>query len=58
MSAITRVEERILPENKGTVNVFRNVKDELEALKLKHSIISRGKMLRRFAGLLSMYVRR
>ena len=58
VSAITRVEERILPENKGTVNVFRNVKDELEALKLKHSIISRGKMLRRFAGLLSMYVRR
>lgn len=52
---ITRTEERILPEYKGTVNVFRNVKAELEALKLKHTVISRGKMIGRLAGFLSMF---
>lgn len=53
--AITRVEERILPKYKGTVNVFRNVKAEIEALKLKHHVISRGKIIRRIAGFLSVF---
>lgn len=55
VKTITNAENKISPEYKGTVNVFRNVKAELEALKLKHHVISRGKIIRRIAGFLSMF---
>jgi len=56
VKVISSVEEAILPENKGTINVFRNVKSELEALNIKHKIISRGKILLRIAEFLSVFV--
>lgn len=56
VQAIARVENAVLPEYKGTVNVFRNVKFELESLKLKHKIISRGKIMKRIADFLGIFV--
>lgn len=56
VKAIARVEDAVLPEYKGTVNVFRNVKSEFEALNLKSKIIYRGKILHRIAEFLSVFV--
>ena len=56
VKTIARVEEAILPEYKGTVNVFRNVKSELEALDLKHKIIARGQIVHRLAEFLGIFV--
>lgn len=56
VKTISRVEEAILPEYKGTVNVFRNVKSELEALDLKHKIIARGQIVHRLAEFLGIFV--
>ena len=56
VKTIARVEEAILPEYKGTVNVFRNVKSELEALDLKHKIIARGQIVHRLAEFRGIFV--
>ena len=56
VKAIAKVEDAVLPEYKGTVNVFRNVKSELESLRLKHKIIKRGKILKRIADFLAVFV--
>lgn len=55
VKTIAHVESAILPEYKGTINVFRNVKTELESLKMKHAIISRGKKLYRLAEFFNMF---
>ena len=55
VKTIAHVESAILPEYKGTINVFRNVKTELESLKMKHAIISRGKKLYWLAEFFNMF---
>jgi hypothetical protein len=56
VKAITRVENAILPEYKKTVNVFRNVKAELDSLKYKYRAIQRGKIIKKIADMLSVFV--
>ena len=53
--AIARVENAILPEYKGSVNVFRNVKMELEHIRMKHTIIERGRILKKIADFCSVF---
>lgn len=55
VKTITKVENDILPQYKGTINVFRNVQVALEALKFRLTIKSRGKILKRFAEFLSLF---
>ena len=57
VKVITRVEAAILPEYKGTINVFRNVKSELEALQIKHKVIERGLILKKIAEFCSVFIR-
>lgn len=54
--AIARVEDTILPEYKGSVNVFRNVKMELERIKMKHTILERGRILKKIADFCSVFI--
>lgn len=56
VTAITNVEKEVLTENKQTVNVFRNVKSELESMEFKYKIIKRGRILKKFADFLSVFV--
>ena len=58
VSIISRTEAAVLPENKGTVNVFRNVKSALEGLEWKISAISRGKVVAKIAEFLSVFMGR
>ena len=55
VTAIAKVEDAVLPEYKGTVNVFRNVKSELEFLKLKHKVIEKGKAVEKILSFLSVF---
>lgn len=56
VSIISRTEAEVLPENKGTVNLFRNVKSALEGLEWKISAISRGKVVAKIAEFLSVFM--
>jgi hypothetical protein len=56
VKVVARVEAAILPEYKGTENVFRNVKTELEALRFKHTMINRGKIIKKFVDIFSVFV--
>lgn len=53
---ISRVEDAIKPEYKKTVNVFRNVKVELESLNFKYKAIQRGKIVKKIADMLGVFV--
>lgn len=55
VTAIAEVENAVIPEYKRTVNVFRNVKSELEFLKLKHKVIEKGKALEKILSFLSVF---
>ena len=55
VKVITRAENAVLPEYKQTVNVFRNVKTELESLNFKFKAIQRGKIAMRIAEFLSAF---
>ena len=56
VKVITRAENAVLPEYKQTVNVFRNVKTELESLNFKFKAIQRGKIAKRIADFLSVFI--
>ena len=56
VKVITKAEAKVLPQYKGTVNVFRNIVTELNALKFKHSVIKRGKIVYRLSEFLSFFV--
>jgi len=55
VTAIAEVENAVLPEYKGTVNVFRNVKTELEALKVKHKVIEKVQAVEKILSFLSVF---
>lgn len=55
VKAIAKVEDDVLTEYKGTVNVFRNVKSELESLKLKHKVIEIVRPLEKIFPFLSVF---
>ena len=57
VSTISQTEEMIEPQYKRTVNVFRNVTQQLEALSFKNTIKSRGKIAMRFAEYLSAFIK-
>lgn len=54
VKVITKAEAEVLPQYKGTVNVFRNIVTELGALKFRQTVIERGKIAYR----LSEYLRK
>lgn len=56
VKAITKAESEVLPQYKGTVNVFRNIVTELNALKFKHNVIKRGKIAYRLSEYLGTFV--
>jgi hypothetical protein len=56
VKAIARAESAVLPQYKRTVNVFRNIVTEIEALKFKHTIIGRGKTMKRILEFLRLIV--
>lgn len=56
VKVITKTEAAVLPQYKRTVNVFRNIVAELDALKFKHMVIQRGKIAFRFSEFLSSFV--
>lgn len=56
VKVITKAEAEVLPQYKGTVNVFRNIVTELNALKFKHTVINRGKIVYRLSEFLSVFV--
>ena len=45
----------IFPENKGTENVFRNVKSALEALKFEYNVKNIGREIRKFRDALRVF---
>ena len=55
VSAITRVERKVEPDYKRTVNVFRNVAAELDYLRFKFKMINRGKIIMKIAEFLSVF---
>ena len=55
VTAITKVEDAILPEYKGSVNVFRNVETEIDAMKFKRRTIMGAEIVKKFKDLLSMF---
>jgi len=44
VKVITKAEAAVLPQYKKTVNVFRNIVTELEALQFRHMVMRRGKI--------------
>ena len=56
VKAITKAENAVEPKYKRTVNVFRNIVSELDALKFKHMVQQRGKIDYRIYEFLSMFV--
>ena len=56
VKVITKAEAEVLPQYKGTVNVFRNIVTELNALKFRHTVIKRGKIVHRLSEYLSIFV--
>lgn len=55
VTVITDVEKRINPNFKRTVNVFRNVAQELDSLQYRHKMISRGRIAKKIAEFLIMF---
>lgn len=55
IETITKAENAIAPEYKRSVNVFRNVRRELESLKVRHNVIERGKIATRIAEFLAVF---
>ena len=58
VKTISSVENSILPDFKRTVNVFRNVSLELNALMLRNTIKKRGKLFRDIADFFSMFLKK
>jgi hypothetical protein len=56
VKVIAKVEAEVLPQYKGTVNVFRNIVLELKALEFRHTVIKRGKIAFRLSEFLSIFV--
>ena len=56
VKVITGAVNAVLPEYKQTVNVFRNVKTVLESLDFKYKAIRRGKIAKRIADFLSVFI--
>lgn len=56
ISTISRTEEKILPQYKATESVFREVSENLSALKLKFKILQAGKILAPVADFLSLFL--
>lgn len=55
VKAIADAEMAILPEFKGTVNVFREVRAELDELKFKYKVKAFGKITQRIKELLELF---
>ena len=58
VTVISNVEAAILPEYKGTVNVFRNVKTAIEALDWRMKAANRGKVVAKIADFLRVFIGR
>jgi hypothetical protein len=56
VKTIARAESQVLPEYKRTVNVFRNIVADINALKFKNNVISRGKIIVRISEFLAKLV--
>ena len=56
VKAITKTEAAVEPKYKRTVNVFRNIVTELEALKFKHMVLQRGKIASHIYEFLNSFV--
>lgn len=56
VKTITKVEEDVEPQYKRTVNVFRNVVTEINALNFKHKVIQRGKITFRISEYLGIFI--
>lgn len=56
VKVITNAEAEVLPQYKGTVNVFRNIVTELKALEFRHTVIKRGKIAFRLSEFLGSFV--
>lgn len=57
VKTISRVERDILPEFKRSVNVFRNVENELKALNYKYRVKRMGKIMQRIADFFSVFTK-
>lgn len=55
VKAIAKVEDAILPQYKGTENVYRNVVSAFNGLQFKYKLKSWGKIGNRIAGFLEMF---
>lgn len=56
VKVITMAEAAVEPKYKRTVNVFRNIVTELDALEFRHMVMQRGKITSRIFEFLSMFV--
>lgn len=56
VDAITRVEAAILPENKRTESVFRNVESELKAIKFKRRVVRGVGIAKKLKDFFSVFV--
>lgn len=56
VKTIANVETEILPEYKGTVNVFREVKSALDGLNFKYKVKAFGKITKRIKELLDLFL--
>ena len=56
VKVITKAEAEVLPQYKGTVNVFRNIVTELNAMKFRHTVIKRGKIACRLSEFFSVFM--
>ncbi len=56
VKVITKAEASVLPQYKRTVNVFRNIVAELDALQFRHTVIRRGKISFRISEFLRTFV--
>lgn len=57
VKTIAQVECEVLPQYKQSINVFRNVKSELESMEFKYKLIERGRIVKRIADFLSSYLK-
>ena len=56
VKVITKAKASVLPQYKRTVNVFRNIVAELDALQFRHTVIRRGKISFRISEFLRTFV--
>lgn len=56
VKAISKAEAAVEPQYKRTVNVFRNIVTELEALKFRHMVMQRGRIAYRIFEFLNSFV--